>query len=322
MDSLVLRFSGHQSFALRNTWLTKGVLASAENSRIFSEPNALVTLGVGKNMVESIRYWCQATQMVEDVPGTRGNYQPSLWGRRFFCGKSKDSCGKSEPPCCNSEPPWDPYLEDTATLWFVHWLLATNVSCAGAIYYAFNELHAAEFTRASLERDIAAFAELHEARTTPDTIRRDVGVFIRNYLGGADRADSPPEDILDCPLVELGLLVQESNGLLFSFQRGPKPSLPDGVFVAAMAEFARRSEERTLSFDELAYAPCSPGRVFRLDEPALAERLERVSEMTDGAWSYTETTGLRQVLLRDDVDAERVLGAYYRRGAEEGSRGR
>lgn len=306
MDSLALRFSGHQSFALRNTWLTKGVLASAQNPHIFSEPDALVTLGVGKNMVESIRYWCQATQMVADVPGARGAYQPSPWGRRFFCGGAA----------------WDPYLEDTATLWFVHWLLATNVTCAGTIYYAFNELHAAEFTRASLERDVGAFADLHEARTTPNTIRRDVGVFIRNYLGGPDRADSPPEDILDCPLVELGLLVQGANGLLCSFQRGAKPSLPDGVFVAAMAEFARRLAERTLSFDDLAYAPCSPGRVFRLDEPALAERLERVSEMTDGAWSYTETTGLRQVLLQEDVEPERVLDAYYRRGAEEGSRGR
>lgn len=309
MDSLVLRFSGHQSFALRNTWLTKGVLASEKNPRIFSAPDALVTLGVGKNMVESIRYWCQATQMIRDVPGARGAYEVSPWGRHFFCGGSA----------------WDPYLEDTATLWFVHWLLATNVSCAGTIYYAFNELHAAEFTRASLERDVGAFAELHEARTTLNTIRRDVGVFIRNYLGGADRADSPPEDALDCPLVELGLLVQGANGLLFSFQRGPKPSLSDAVFVAAMAEFAKRSGEsgeRTLSFDDAAYAPCSPGRVFRLDEAALAERLERVEGLTGGAWSYTETTGLRQVLLRDDVDAERVLGAYYRRGAEEGSRGR
>jgi hypothetical protein len=123
MLSLVLRFSGHQSFALRNTWLTKGVLTSAQNPRIFSEPDALVILGVGKNVVESIRYWCQAAQMVEDVPGARGAYQPSQWGRLFFCGESA----------------WDPYLEDTATLWFVHWLLATNRACAGTTY-AFNEL--------------------------------------------------------------------------------------------------------------------------------------------------------------------------------------
>ena len=131
MLSLVLRFSGHQSFALRNTWLTKGVLASAQNPRIFSEPDALVILGVGKNMVESIRYWCQATQMVEDVPGTRGACQPSPWGQCFFCGDAA----------------WDPYIEDAGTLWFVHWLLATNRACAGTTDCGLNALHASAHRR-------------------------------------------------------------------------------------------------------------------------------------------------------------------------------
>jgi hypothetical protein len=307
MDSLVLRFSGHQSFALRNTWLTKGVLASAQNPRIFSEPDALVILGVGKNMVESIRYWCQATRMVEDVPGTRGACQPSPWGRRLFCGDAA----------------WDPYVEDVATLWLIHWLLATNRTCAGTTFFAFDELHAAEFTRASLERDVTGFAEVQKARTTPNTIRRDVGVFIRNYLGGPDRADSPVEDVLDCPLVELGLLIQGASGPMYAFQRGPKPGLPDSVFVAAMGEYARqRPEERTLSFDDLAYASCSPGRVFQLDEPALAERLERLAGLTDGAWDYAETAGLRQVLLQEDVDPVTVLDVYYRANGLGGSHGR
>lgn len=51
-------FSGHESFPFRHTWLTKGVTAFAKDPTIFSKDEAMVILGVGKNMVQSIRHWC------------------------------------------------------------------------------------------------------------------------------------------------------------------------------------------------------------------------------------------------------------------------
>lgn len=36
-------FSGHQSFPLRNTWLTKGVIACAEDPGVFGRDDAIVT---------------------------------------------------------------------------------------------------------------------------------------------------------------------------------------------------------------------------------------------------------------------------------------
>lgn len=60
------RFSGHQTFAFRYGWLEKGVKAAAASPDIFTADDAIVQLGVGKNMVESIRRWCLATQMLEE----------------------------------------------------------------------------------------------------------------------------------------------------------------------------------------------------------------------------------------------------------------
>jgi len=40
-------FGRHESFALRYGWLTKGFQAFEQNQNIFSNPDSIVTLGVG-----------------------------------------------------------------------------------------------------------------------------------------------------------------------------------------------------------------------------------------------------------------------------------
>ncbi len=296
MELKTTRFSGHESFAFRNTWLTKGVLACVDNPSIFREPDALVTLGVGKNMVDSIKYWCLATKVIEAHQDQRYDHRPTKIGDRLFV----DDGG------------WDPYLEDVGTLWLLHWLLATNGEVATTIYYAFNELNVLEFSRAILEEAVFRFATLLGARATVNTLRRDISVFIRSYAGGQLRSTATIEDRIDCPLAELGLLQEEPGGQVHSFARGPKDSLPNAIVGYALGDYARRQGgRRSFTFDELAYYPYGPGRVFKLDEPALAERLEQIAELSDGAWQPTETAGYRQMLITRDLDPFSLLCDYY-----------
>ncbi len=61
------RFSGHQTFVARNGWLEKGVRLVQDNPGGFLADDAVVRLGVGKNMVESIKYWCLQTGLIEEA---------------------------------------------------------------------------------------------------------------------------------------------------------------------------------------------------------------------------------------------------------------
>tara|TARA_B100002051_G_C16106428_1_gene333177 strand:- start:257 stop:427 length:171 start_codon:yes stop_codon:yes gene_type:complete len=47
-------FGRHETFVLRYSWLSKGFEEFIENPGIFNSEEAMVTLGVGKNMVSSI----------------------------------------------------------------------------------------------------------------------------------------------------------------------------------------------------------------------------------------------------------------------------
>jgi len=299
MDIKVASFSGHESFPFRNTWLTKGVTQCAEDPTLFGKDDALVSLGVGKNMVRSIRHWCLATRMLEEddtVPNNRGRQlKPTELGKRIFLG----------------EAPWDPYLEDVATLWLIHYQLVTGDSKATTWYYAFNEMHQPDFTRHGLEQTIGSLAKRYpEIRASANTLARDIDVFIRTYVGSSN-SQGTLEETLDCPLAELGLIFQPAPTSPYAFARGPKDTLPDAIFLFALCTFAQVRSAKTLTFDDLAYAPRSPGRVFKLDEPALAERLERLADLTGNAIQFSESAGLKQVLLREEIDSMQVLDGYY-----------
>lgn len=294
-------FSGHESFPLRNTWLTKGVVGCAEDPLLFTREEAMVSLGVGKNMVRSIRHWCLATRVLEEDPTIKNNrghsLRPTIIGNRVFLAGGG----------------WDRYLEDIGTLWLIHWLLVTNLQRATTWYLAFNALHQPEFTRSSIERAVTDLARrLPSVRVSESTLKRDVDVFIRTYVSTASPLDQSTEDSLECPLVELGLVYEQPQSTLFAFTRGPKDSLPDAVFIFSMWDYAqRRPGQRSFTFDELAYGPLGVGRAFKLDEHSLAERLDRLADVTGGAWQFSETAGYKQVVFVRDIDAIQILSDYY-----------
>jgi hypothetical protein len=70
----------------------------------------------------------------------------------------------------------------------------------------------------------------------------------------------------------------------------------------------------TMSFDQIAYAPGSPGQVFRISENHLVDLLGDLEGLTDGAIRFGSTAGLRQLLIKD-VPLRRMslLRKHYKR---------
>lgn len=289
-------FSGHETFPFRLGWLWKGVHATAKDSTIFSNVEAIAILGVGKNMVRSIRHWCLALKVIQEVPGTRGQYRPTPWGRQLFL----DDGG------------WDAYLEMPGTLWWLHWTLSNNIRRATTWYYVFNRLSRNEFTRESLADSLLQFVGDTSSRLPSKTsLERDVECMVRTYWTSRRQMS---EESVECPLTELNLIGGDSDR--YRLLRGARASLPDMVFIAALAEYYRQSWDSsvTIPVDRLLFAEGSPGRVFLLDESSLLERLERLEGLTGGAMSYDSTAGLRQILVHNPgIGGEKFLVRYYRR---------
>ena len=312
-----LQFAGHETFPLRYGWLKKAydaIITDKENGdlncTVFNDDAAIALFGVGRNMVISIKHWAIATDVLtaEDKPGERA--------ARISTGQLGDLLfGDS----------LDPYLEHPGSLWLLHWMLAGKPGRATVWHWAFNEFHEPTFDRELMRRrlqrrceELSEAGRLGKDRTISDiTIRRDVECLVRTYFaltGGARRA---PEDSIESPLAELGLIQKAGVGELFRFRRGPKSSLPDEVFLFALVDFWRTyyPGRRSFSVDFLTFERGSPGQVFLLDEEAVAERLVRLDALTDGALRWDESSGMRQLYAHklDAVDEWSDLRAMFER---------
>lgn len=304
-------FSGHQTFVFRYPWLKKGVDALEKDPKIFRADDAIVRLGVGKNMVDSIRYWGLCTGVIEEAEtAAEGRIKPlqvSEFGRRLL-----------------SDNGWDAYLEDDASLWLLHHRLVTNPTRATTWYFAFNLYPNAEFTKEGLRDALKRYAETHggKARISDVSLDADVSCFVRTYLPGRRGLASTPEETFDCPLASLGLLVpivpkKSDNGkkqaTLYRFSSKQRPGLPPSVFAYALADFWNKHHARqeTVSLREIVHGEGAPGRVFRLDEDATLGYLDGLAHVTNNALFFADTALVRQVVRREPVDPLTLLETYY-----------
>lgn len=292
----VLSFSGHETFTLRHGWLKKAVDAVQLDPQSFIRDSAMVDLGVGKNMVRSIRHWALAADVLREMPGTRGTeLSATEFGSLIFGPHGAD-----------------PFLEDLNTLWLIHWKLAENERRSTGWCWLFNLLHTDEFTRDSLcELFTSELKRRNIAGPSDSSLSRDIDCAVRTYVGTRTKGKLL-EESLECPLVELQILTVDADGMLFRFSRGPKATLSDLVFLYCLLEFweAHQSQD-SLAFSEIAFAAGSPGSVFKLDENSIAVRLEQLESLTHGALIYDETAGLKQVYRRVHVGSRAILARYY-----------
>ena len=293
----VVSFSGHETFTLRHGWLKKAVDAVNEDEQLFAKDSAMVQLGVGKNMVRSIRHWSLAADVLNEVPASRGSrLSVTEFGNLIFGSQGLD-----------------PFMEDPSTLWLIHWKLATNERRSTGWCWMFSLLHNDEFTRDVIFEAFAS--ELKRRNITGPSVsslRRDIDCALRTYTGTRIKSELT-EESLDCPLVELQLISADPDGALFRFSRGPKESLCDLVFLYCLLEFwDAHAGQDSLAFSEIAFAPGSPGIVFKLDENSVAARLEQLDRVTKGALIYDETAGLKQVYRREKkIDRWALLTKHY-----------
>lgn len=296
-------FARHETFHLRFGWLRKGYIAAAADPEVFSRPDATVVLGVGKNMVNAIRYWCLAYKVLKTVPNEQRPRVPKITPTQFG-HELLDEDG------------WDPWLENPASMWLLHWKLLGSPCLAPAWWTAFNLFASEQFEEYQLTDLVVEMAAAAGwPAVVESSIRKDVDCLLRTFAVrryGRQTLD----DLLDCPTRELGLIASAvGEARSWRFITGPKPSLPSAVVVHACLDFLAKvaPHERTISIARLAGDPGSPGKAFRLTESNLYASLLDASRSINEI-RVAEPAGLRQLVVASDrIDdlAQRVLMDHY-----------
>ena len=298
------RISGHESFPCRYTWLPKAVRGLNDDPKLFSDDElAMVTLGVGKNMVRSIRFWIQTTGVAG--PDTRGNgYALTDVGRVLLGDRGLD-----------------PFLEDISTLWLLHWNLSTDTENPLLAWdYLLNRWHEPELARSSALKVLFREASKLDDGISMVTLEQHLDTFLHTYVPTRGRKGQVQEDNLDCPLVELDFLLKVGERgagkrePIYSFRREEKPEINLDLFSYTLDDFWRKRHENesTLPLREVAHGHCSPGQIFKLPEDDIRVRLDLLSCRADGLFDYSESAQFQQVRRRKEANRTTMLRAIYK----------
>jgi hypothetical protein len=300
---MTYRFSGHDTFQCRYAWLPKAVrLLDKDPLLFFDDDKAMVSLGVGKNMVRSIKFWAEVARFIE--PNENGLRATRL---------GSDILHREG---------YDPYLENIQTLWLLHWKIATNDEPLFAWDFLLSRWHRADFTKSEVLQAFESEAKGQERKLSKATLETHFDVFLHSYIPTRSRKGAVLEDNLDCPLVELRLLYSSGDRVsrdssrrepTFSFRIEDKPEISDELFIYCLNEFwnAKWSQEKTLSFREVSVGIGSPGQIFKLPERSIRERLDRIARESKGAFSFEDSASIQQVKRVKAPDASDLLHRIY-----------
>lgn len=300
-------FARHETFHPRYSWLRKGFCAARDDPKIFLRSDAHISLGVGKNMARSIRYWCHAFKLLREEPVPRSRRKASLTSAvgELLLGPEG----------------LDPYIESRATLWYLHWQLLRIPCLATAWQYLFFAFANPDFSADELVSALAEYVgiEYPRARTAESSLRKDTNCIIRMYAR-VPSGGTVSEETIQCPFAELGIIRPSEDQRRYRFLVGRKRGLSDHLIAAASLEFSALHQVhnvRTVSLSKLLRDPGSPGMAFRLSEADLYGALERVVEEGGSGLSLADAGGI--VHLAFDVSPDELATQLIRRQYERPS---
>jgi hypothetical protein len=290
-----LSFTGHETFVCKQFWLKKGYDYLKEEKK-FSDHNAVVGLGVGKNMVSAIHFWMKAFGLVED-----GSHEPNQLAESIF-----------------QEGGFDPYIEDIGTLWLLHYLLVkTNKASIYSLF--FNEFRKTRFDFSSeqLFGFLSRKSKEDNNQTGENSIKRDIQVFTKMYLNPESNSKKNIEDAFSGLFLDLNLIrfikaessKDKGTKLWYQLKNENRLDLPPHILLYVILDNLENT--KTITLKQLSVEPNSPGLVFALDKESLFNKLKQLTEMYRNKIILTEDAGIQVLQFKNEIRKEEVLNDYY-----------
>lgn len=288
-----MRFRGHETFFIRKGWISKGIKAVERDPSVFvsKDVNPMDVLGIGSNMVMSLRYWLHACGLTEEPASGRKVQKFTALG---------DAVREN-----------DRYIEELGTLYLLQYRLATNKEMATSWYYFFNEFQSQEFTREDFVSSLQGYVVANDCSVASRSLNDDFACIINTYVPRYKTSPEKvfPENNIDCPFGELGLvdIVNKEKKQYRKAIPSPETFNPWVVLAVVMDQAGSASE---VGLNNLLTDRCNIGRVFNLDVITMIDVL-RKAEKT-GSIKIIRTAGLDVVRLDKHFSFEDCVNNYYK----------
>ena len=280
-------FSGHESFQCRHLWLKKGY-DFVNKKKSFNNEDAVVELGVGKNMVSSIRFWMKAFNLLTPAD------QLTDFAHKLL-----------------SDDGYDPYMEDEGTLWLLHYQLVKK-GFASTYSIVFNELRREkiEFTKDNFISYIKRKSETEKSfQFNVNTLSEDFKVLTKMYLR-LEENNKDKEDSYTGLLTELDLvkLYKKEKNEFFMIENTERTEIPDEIILYAILD--NENFDLSLSLNTLEQNNNSVGTVFAINKPGLQAKIENLTAKFPNM-VFNDQAGIKEIQFKKKPTAYSILDKYY-----------
>ena len=293
---MAMKFRAHDTFFIRKGWLSKGLRNVKENPDVFitkdKSRNPMDVLGIGANMVKALRYWLQAVGLTEEP----------ISGKRI---QTLTKLGEIVADC-------DPFIEELGTLWILHYELIKDEAFAPSWYFFFNEFNMMEFTREEFVQSIQKHLLMIDEQVAMRSLNDDFACIINTYVPRAksNPGKVSPENNIDCPLGELGLLdILSKDGKNITYRKSIPGVDSINPWVALAVIYDQLGDSTEVSLSTLLTQPNNIGRVFNLDSISMLELMHR-AERTE-LIKIVRTAGLDYAKLEPGHSYMECIAKYY-----------
>lgn len=286
-----MKIRAHETFSIRKGWIHKGVKNIALYPRLFTDKNVnpCDILGIGTNMVKSLRYWMTAVGIMEEI--SEGNQKVQRLTR---LGEIIDN--------------FDRYYEEDGTNWLLHYMLAKNEELATAWYWFFNIFKINSFDKQLFVRELSEFLHTeYDYDGSEKMLGDEFDCLIKTYCSKGK--DSSPEDLNECPLTDLHL-VEMSDNKFYKKRTPDKDAIHPLIILAVISEQAQIAEKTEVLITDLLNKECNIGKIFNLDRATCFFYLEQLQK--SGYLDIVRTAGLDVIQLKRQYDFFDIVESYYR----------
>jgi hypothetical protein len=285
-----MRFGAHQTFHLRDNWLIKGIHAVQSDPMIFESEAATTTLGVGKNMVDSIEYWLKALKLIEKK---KNGYELTNFGELVFTN--------------------DFYFEYDGTLILCHYLLATNKEEATTWYWFFNKFAANEFEVDSMKIYLQNFVQTQlDKNINANTLDKDILCLLRMYKETQYDAKENPETENPSPFSKFSIVSEFDKKL--KKQKIKTDDIHPLVFVYLVYLFWKDelNSPKSVQLEEIMNKELSPGVVLGLSMDDGLSLIEKIEKEYGNKYVQFSRTGGYMILNVNEKEAKKAMSDYYK----------
>lgn len=277
-----IRLKGHEKFHLREGWIAKGLYGVSANPRVFSGSDGTDQLGVGTNMVKSIKYWMLAMGLIKE--GQKNGAELTDLGKMIL--------------------KYDPFLEDDLSLWLLHSYISKNNFRSTVWYLFFNKCQAEEFTKEELytilRKELISYAETDSFPES--SLKDDIDVLLNMY--SKDTKNDDPEDKNKCPLASLKLIKKEGN--VYYRQQPDMRHFRDEIILYELGNIFE--EESSIGIDYVAELAANIYHLSRVAINTILDRLDNAGYIT-----VNRTAGLDEIYPNKKISVKKIIEDYYTR---------